>query len=149
MAVSGHFVKKKVAYLSEMARNAIKSEFRTSKMADRSKMARNAIESDFRTSRMAAEKKTRSLASAPALMSRDDLRAILREELSPFTNEVATKIDVAMEKLTTYVDTQVGQLVSRLEKVEEVQEKGHDQEVWLVVTLRQVYLSHHKNPLRS
>ena len=30
----GHFVKKmKVAYRSEMARNAIKSEFRTSKMA--------------------------------------------------------------------------------------------------------------------
>ena len=46
MAAGGHFVKqfklKKVPYGSEMARNAIESEFRTSKMADRSKMARNA-----------------------------------------------------------------------------------------------------------
>ena len=35
MAASGHFVKKKkkVAYRSEMARNAIESEFWTSKMA--------------------------------------------------------------------------------------------------------------------
>ena len=41
MAAGGHFVKinpKKVAYLSEMARNAIESEFRTSKMADRSEI---------------------------------------------------------------------------------------------------------------
>ena len=38
---------------SELARNAIESEFRTSKMADRSEMARNAIKSDFRTSKMA------------------------------------------------------------------------------------------------
>ena len=60
--------KNKVAYRSEMARNAIESEFRTSKMADGShfvkisknikvaywsKMARNAIESEFRTSKMA------------------------------------------------------------------------------------------------
>ena len=44
----------KVPYGSEMARNAIESEFRTSKMADRSEMARNAIQSDFRTSKMAA-----------------------------------------------------------------------------------------------
>ena len=58
----------KVAYRSEMARNAIQSEFRTSKMADgshfvknfkqikvvyRSEMARNEIKSDFRTSKMA------------------------------------------------------------------------------------------------
>ena len=42
---------------SEMARNAIESEFWTSNMADRSEMARYAIESDFRTSKMAAEKK--------------------------------------------------------------------------------------------
>ena len=41
-------------YGSEMARNAIKSEFRTSKMADRSEMARNAIGSEFRTSKMGA-----------------------------------------------------------------------------------------------
>ena len=61
--------KNKAAYRSEMARNAIESEFRTSKMADgshfvknfskknkvvyRSEMARNAIESEFRTSKMA------------------------------------------------------------------------------------------------
>ena len=53
---------------SEMARNAIESQFRTSKMADvshfvkdfkkskvayRCKMDRNEIESDFRTSKMA------------------------------------------------------------------------------------------------
>ena len=60
MAAGGHFVKKKsqkkVAYRSEVARNAIESEFRTSKMADRSEMARNTIESAFRTSKMAAEK---------------------------------------------------------------------------------------------
>ena len=59
----------KVAYRSEMARNAIESEIRTSKMADvnhfvknfkkkkkvvyQSKMARNEIESYFRTSKMA------------------------------------------------------------------------------------------------
>ena len=58
----------KVAYRSEMARNAIESEFRTSKMADvshfvkiskqikvayRSEMARNAIESKFQTSKIA------------------------------------------------------------------------------------------------
>ena len=41
-------------YGSEMARNAIESEFRTSKMADQSEMARNAIQSDFQTSKMAA-----------------------------------------------------------------------------------------------
>ena len=69
MAAGGHFDnKKKVAYPSvknlknyvpygsEMARNAIESEFRTSKIADRSEMVRNAIQSDFRTSKMAAEK---------------------------------------------------------------------------------------------
>ena len=33
MAAGGHFVKKKVAYRSQMARNAIKSYLRTSKMA--------------------------------------------------------------------------------------------------------------------
>ena len=33
MAAGGHFVKKKVSYRSEMARNAIKSYFRTSKIA--------------------------------------------------------------------------------------------------------------------
>ena len=60
----------KVAYWSEMARNAIKSDFRSSKMAagshfvkNKSKqikvaywseMARNPIESDFRSSKMAA-----------------------------------------------------------------------------------------------
>ena len=58
----------KVAYRSEMARNAIESEIRTSKMADvshfvknlnkkvayRFEMARNEIESDFRTSKLAA-----------------------------------------------------------------------------------------------
>ena len=33
MAAGGHFVKKKVAYRCEMARNAIESYFRTSKMA--------------------------------------------------------------------------------------------------------------------
>ena len=68
MAASDHFVKKikKVPYGSEMARNAIQSdfsemariaiesEFRKSKMADRSEMARNAIESEFLTSKMAA-----------------------------------------------------------------------------------------------
>ena len=47
MAAGSHFVNKfhkiKVAYRSEMARNAIESEFRTSEMA------RNATESDFRT----------------------------------------------------------------------------------------------------
>ena len=47
----------KVPYGSEMARNAIESEFRTSKMADQSEMARNAIQSDFQTSKTAAEKK--------------------------------------------------------------------------------------------
>ena len=61
--------KKKVAYRSEMARNAIKSYLRTAKMAAGghfvnnfkklnkvpygSEMARNAIESEFRTSKMA------------------------------------------------------------------------------------------------
>ena len=44
----------KVLCGSEMARNAIESEFWTSKMADRSEMARNAIESEFRTSKMGA-----------------------------------------------------------------------------------------------
>ena len=58
----------KVAYRSEMARNAIESEFRTSKMGAGShfvtkmktkipywsKMARNAIKSEFRTSKMGA-----------------------------------------------------------------------------------------------
>ena len=54
-----------VTYRSEMARNAIKSEFRTSKMgagshlvknkvAYRSEMARNAIESEFWISKMGA-----------------------------------------------------------------------------------------------
>ena len=53
----------KVAYRSEMARNAIKSEFRTSKMADVSHFVKNfkkikvayryEIEIDFRTSKMA------------------------------------------------------------------------------------------------
>ena len=68
----GHFVNffKKYAYLSEMARNAIKSYFRSSKMATSchvvlffpdkikvaywSEMARNAIKSDFQSSKMAA-----------------------------------------------------------------------------------------------
>ena len=50
-------IKNKVPYGSEMARNAIESEFRTSKMADQSEMARNAIQSDFQISKMAAEKK--------------------------------------------------------------------------------------------
>ena len=36
---------------SEMARNAIESEFRTSKMANQSEMARNAIQSEFGTSK--------------------------------------------------------------------------------------------------
>ena len=63
-----NFQKKfKVAYRSEMARNAIENEFRTSKMGAGghfvkiknkvtylSEMARNATESDFRTSKMAA-----------------------------------------------------------------------------------------------
>ena len=49
-------IKQKDPYGSELAKNAIESEFRTSNMADRSEMARNAIESDFRTSKMAAEK---------------------------------------------------------------------------------------------
>ena len=57
----------KVAYWSEMARNAIESGFQSSKMAASShfvktkkkvwywsEMARNAIESDFRSSKMAA-----------------------------------------------------------------------------------------------
>ena len=58
--------KNKVTYRSEMARNAIESEFRTSNMADgshyvkdlkkklayRSEMARNTIESEFRTFEM-------------------------------------------------------------------------------------------------
>ena len=53
--------KNKVAYRSEMARNAIETEFRTSKMADVShfvkknykKSVRNVIQSEFRTSKMA------------------------------------------------------------------------------------------------
>ena len=45
---------KKNLYRSEMARIAIKSEFQTSKMADRSEMARNSIKGDFRTSKMFA-----------------------------------------------------------------------------------------------
>ena len=73
MAAGVHFVKKnkknKVAYRSEMARNAIESYLRTSKMAASghlcqtfkkknkvpygSEMARNYIESEFRTSKMA------------------------------------------------------------------------------------------------
>ena len=61
------FQKKKVVYRSEMARNAIKSEFRTSKMGAGgdfvnkinkvsywSEMAINAAESDLRTTKMAA-----------------------------------------------------------------------------------------------
>ena len=44
--------KNKVPYGSEMARNAIESEFRTSKMADQSEMARNAIQSDFEFTRL-------------------------------------------------------------------------------------------------
>ena len=58
-AILSKILKKKinVPYGSEMARNAIESEFRTSKMADQSEMARNAIQSDFQTSKMAAGKK--------------------------------------------------------------------------------------------
>ena len=41
-------IKKKIPYGSEMARNAIESEFRTSKMADQSEMARNAIQNGRR-----------------------------------------------------------------------------------------------------
>ena len=60
------FCEKKVAFWSEMARNAIESDFRSSKMAAGShfvkkkevahwsEMAINAIESDFRSSKMAA-----------------------------------------------------------------------------------------------
>ena len=73
MAACGHFEKKKkVVYWSEMARNAIESDFRSSKMAQKgfskwppaaifkkkvaywSEMARNAFKSDFRSSKMAA-----------------------------------------------------------------------------------------------
>ena len=43
--------KKKNLYWSEMARIAIASEFRKSKMADRSEMVRSVIESEFRTSK--------------------------------------------------------------------------------------------------
>ena len=54
---------KKIAYLSEMAINPVKSDFRSSKMATGShfvkknkscvsEMARNAIENDFRSSKM-------------------------------------------------------------------------------------------------
>ena len=46
----------KVPHGSEMARNAIESEFLTSKMADQSEMARNVMQSDFQTSKMAAGK---------------------------------------------------------------------------------------------
>ena len=42
----------KILYQTEMARIAIKSEFRKSKMANRSEMARNTIKSEFRTSKM-------------------------------------------------------------------------------------------------
>ena len=45
---------KQILYRSEMARIAIESEFQISKMADRSEMARNAIKSDFRTFKMSA-----------------------------------------------------------------------------------------------
>ena len=65
MAAGGHFVKKikkkKVVYRSEMARNAIDSEFRTSEMADQYEMARDMIQSDFQTSKMAAGKKLNSV----------------------------------------------------------------------------------------
>ena len=72
MADGSHFVKIskkiKVAYQSEMARNAIESEFRTSNMgaaghfvknsknkfACRSDMVRNSIKSEFRTSKISA-----------------------------------------------------------------------------------------------
>ena len=52
-------MQKKVVYRSEMARNAIESDFRTSKMAAekknlyRSEIARIAIESEFQKSKMA------------------------------------------------------------------------------------------------
>ena len=57
-AIESDFLKykmgaKKQLFRSEMARFAIESEFRTSKMADRSEMARNAIESECWTSKMA------------------------------------------------------------------------------------------------
>ena len=45
---------KKNLYRSEMAKIAIESEFQTSKMANRSEMARNAIKDDFQTSKMSA-----------------------------------------------------------------------------------------------
>ena len=51
-AIESEFWKSKMADRSEKARIAIESEFQTSKMADRSEMARNAIKSDFRTSKM-------------------------------------------------------------------------------------------------
>ena len=64
MTDGSHFVKnfkkKKVAYRSEMARNAIKSgshfvkNLKTNKVAYRSEMARNAFKSEFRTSKMGA-----------------------------------------------------------------------------------------------
>ena len=44
--------KKKAVWIWNGSEIAIESEFQTSKMADRSEMARNAIESDFRTSKM-------------------------------------------------------------------------------------------------
>ena len=53
-AIESEFRTFKMADQSEMARNAIQSDFQTSKMADRSEMARNEIESEFRTSKMAA-----------------------------------------------------------------------------------------------
>ena len=74
MAAGGHFEEKKLCI--EVARNAIKSDFRSSKMAQKglprwrpaailkknskkkvaywSEMARNAFKSDFRSSKMAA-----------------------------------------------------------------------------------------------
>ena len=48
--------KKKVSYGSEMARNAIESEFRTTKMADWSEMVRNAIQVIFGHSKWPPEK---------------------------------------------------------------------------------------------
>ena len=62
----------KVDYWSEMAKNAIESDFRSSKMASRhpfceekkvaywSEMLRNAIKSDFRSSKMPLGKYTNS-----------------------------------------------------------------------------------------
>ena len=50
-----HFGHPKMADHSEMARNAIESEFRTSKMADGNHFVKK-FQIDFRTSKMADEK---------------------------------------------------------------------------------------------